>query len=213
MVSTLLRRPLLPSSTGGPREPTPLFSPVCWTGRLVPADPAPRLRTTSSRVNALRTWPVIGLSHPALSHGADYNPAPPKHVRPPAVGVARELMHAASEQLTPRNSAQEGAAERNRAEGGTRPEPRPAPAPSLPLARVPVGQPGTGPRLFLRYLCACGAGPRQSEPELAPAARSSREAGRVAPGPSISGCSAAASLLAAPPGTGQASGERRCFPG
>lgn len=32
--------------------------------------------------------------------------------------------------------------------------------------------------------------------------------GRAAPRPSISGCSAAASLLAAPPGPGQASGER-----
>lgn len=152
---------------------------------------------------------MTGISHPALSHGAEYYPAPPKHVPPPAVGVTREPMHAASEQLTPRNPAQEGAAERNRVEGGTRPEPRPASAPSLPLARVPVRQSGTGPRLFLRYLFACGAGPQQSEPELAPAARSSREAGRAAPGPSISGCSAAASLLAAPPGTGQASGKAR----
>lgn len=152
---------------------------------------------------------MTGISNPALPHGAEYYSASPKHVPPPAVGVACERMHAASEQLTPRNQAQEGAAERNRVEGGTRPEPRPAPAPSLPLARVPVRQPGTGPRLFLRYLCACGAGPQQSEPELAPAARSLQEAGRAAPGLSISGCSAAASLLAAPPGTGQASGKAR----
>lgn len=166
-LSTLHSPVLCASSLLHPRSREPSLFSVCWTGRLVPADPAPRLRTTSSRVNALavaadslQTWPVTGISHPALPNGAEHYPASPKHVRPPAVGVAREPMRAASEQLTPRNPAQEGAAQSNQAEGGTRPELRPAPDPSLPLARVPVGQLGTGPRLFLRYLCACGAGPR-----------------------------------------------------
>lgn len=102
---------------------------------------------------------MAGISHPLHPHGAGYHPAPQKYISPPAVGVANEPVRAALEQFTPRNPAQEGAAERNRAGGGTRPEPRPAPAPGFPLVRVPVRPPGTGPRLFLRYLFACGAAP------------------------------------------------------
>lgn len=103
LLSILLCCPFPPSCPGGPREPTPLFSPVCWTRRQVPADPAPRLRTTSSRVNAPAAaadsadLAVTGISHPARPHGAGYYPAPPKQVTPPAVRVAREPVHAASE--------------------------------------------------------------------------------------------------------------------
>lgn len=96
-------------------------------GDLVPADHAPRLRTVSSRVNALRwpptpcpsgvlgRWPVAGISHPSRPHGTGYHPALSKHIPLPAVGVAQESVRATSQQLTPRNPAQEGAARRNRA--------------------------------------------------------------------------------------------------
>lgn len=98
-------------------------------GDLVPADHAPRLRTASSRVNALRwpptpcpsgvpgRWPVAGISHPSHPHGTGYHPALSKHIPLPAVGVAQEPVRATSQQLTPRNPAQEGAARRNRARG------------------------------------------------------------------------------------------------
>lgn len=188
LLAILLRGPPLPRSKGGPREPTSQPPRVCRTRRLVPANPAPRRAAPAQSVfsrerpaaaaDSLQTRPRNGLSHPPRLHGARHHPASQKHIPPPAVGAAHEPLRSASEQLTPRNPAQEGAAGRNRAGGGTRLEPRPAPVPGLPLACVPVRQPGPGQLVSLRYLCGCGAGPRQSKPELAPAARSSREAGQ-----------------------------------
>ncbi|XP_050007668.1 NAD-dependent malic enzyme, mitochondrial isoform X2 [Alexandromys fortis] len=77
---------------------------------------------------------------------------------------------------------------------------------------MPVRPPGTGPRLFLRYLCACGAVPPGR------ASRSWRRLpgaygrpGEAAPGSSITGCSTAASLPAAPPGAGQGPVREKMF--
>lgn len=146
--------------------------------RAAPAQSVFSRERPAAAADSLQTRPRNGLSHPPRPHGARHHPASQKHIPPPAVGAAHEPLRSASEQLTPRNPAQEGAAGRNRAGGGTRLEPRPAPVPGLPLACVPVRQPGPGQLVSLRYLCGCGAGPRQSKPELAPAARSSREAGQ-----------------------------------
>lgn len=72
---------------------------------------------------------------------------------------------------------------------------------------MPVRQPGRPAPLFSATSARVGRVPGRVSRSCRRSARSSREAGRAAPGPSISGCSAAASLLAAPPGTGRASGK------